>query len=136
MDDSREYLCPECKKGSLIFRDYCKRHVKYDGGDKEWILIPRHKCDNPACKKLHRMIPDMLLPYKHYAESVICDTIDDRIDPSVSDDRPSVMTAIRWKKWINELADDINGHLKSIAHRELGYSEELLKSVSNVLASS
>ena len=74
------------------------------------------------------MLPDFLVPFKHYHEEVICDAICDRIDPRKSDDRPSAQTVSHWKFWIWLNKDDINGHLKSIACRELGYSEELLKS--------
>lgn len=69
-----------------------------------------------------------MVPFKHYQEEIICDAIDDRIDPEKSDDRPSKQTVTHWKFWLFLNTDDINGHLKSIAYRELGYSEELLKS--------
>ena len=125
---ANEYLCPECKNGLLIFRDYCKRVMKLEGGDVEWVDIPRHRCDNPACGKVHRMLPDILAPFKHYQESVITDAIDDRIDPDTSDDRPSATTVIRWKHWLMMNWLNIDGCLKSVGHRELGFSEELMKS--------
>ena len=128
LPDSSEYLCPECKAGDLHFRDYCKRIRKLEGGDKEWISIPRHQCDNPACRRVHRMLPDFLVPFKHYQESVIADAIDERIVPDESDDRPSVQTAIRWKWWLIMNAANIDGLLKSIGHRELGFSADLLGS--------
>ncbi|WP_442944870.1 hypothetical protein [Oribacterium sp. FC2011] len=36
-----------CKEGTLIFRDYCKRIVRHDDGERETFFIPRHKCSNP-----------------------------------------------------------------------------------------
>ena len=80
------------------------------------------------------MIPDFLVPYKHYEEPIICDAVDERIDPAESDDRPSSQSIRHWKYWVLLNADDINGHLKSVAHRELGYGEELLKSGVSLLA--
>ena len=92
------------------------------------VSIPRHKCSNEGCRKLHRLLPDFLAPYKHYEEAVICDSIDDRIKPEKSDYHPSDKTVSHWKFWLWLNTDDINGYMKSIAFRELGYSEELLKS--------
>lgn len=99
LSDGSEYLCTECKNG-LLFRDNCKRILKYDGGEVEWIQIPRHQCSNPSCKKVHRMLPDCLAPFKHYEESVIADALDDRIIPNESDYRPSSMTVEHWKMWL------------------------------------
>ena len=134
LPDSSEYLCPTCKKGDLIYRDHCKRIVRHECGEFEWIRIPRCQCSNPGCRKVHRMIPDFLVPYKHYEEPIICDAVDERIDPAESDDRPSSQSIRHWKYWVLLNADDINGHLKSVAHRELGYGEELLKSGVSLLA--
>ena len=79
------------------------------------------------------MLPDFLAPYKHYQEEVICDSVDDRIDPDESDDRPSTQSVKRWKDWIMLNADDINGHLKSIGYRILGFGEGLLRSGDSLL---
>jgi len=133
LSDSSEYLCPICKEGKLIFRDYCKRIVKHEGGEAETILIPRHRCGNPRCKKLHRMLPDFLVPFKHYTEDVISDAVSDRLDINKTNDEPSVPAILRWKRWISLNTDDINGHLRSIGHRELGFSEELLRSSVSLL---
>ena len=128
LSDSSEFLCPTCKKGILHCREYCRRIVRYEGGDSEWIFIPRHQCDNPQCRRLHRMLPDFLVPFRHYHEEVIMEALDDRITPSESDDFPSLKTVIRWKHWLMLNALDIDGHLKSIGYRELGFSMELLRS--------
>ena len=77
LSDSSEFLCPTCKKGILHFRDYCRRIVRYEGGDSEWIFIPRHQCDNPQCRRLHRMLPDFLVPFRHYHEEVIMEALDE-----------------------------------------------------------
>lgn len=121
-----EYLCPMCKAGALHFRDYCRRVRKLEGGDKEWISIPRHQCDSPSCRRVHRMLPDFLVPFKHYQEAVIEDAIDDRLSPEESDDRPSIQSVLRWKCWLIMNATNIDGLLKSIGYRELGFSAELL----------
>ena len=74
------------------------------------------------------MLPDVLVPFKHYEESVIGDALDDRITPDTSDDRPSAMTVNHWKFWLELYESDIDGNMKSIGYRELGFSVELLKS--------
>ena len=129
-----DYQCPHCKEGHLIYRDHCKRKVIYETGDFEWIFIPRHRCDNPACNRISRMLPAMLIPYKHYAEEVISDTLDGRITPADSDDRPSERTSTRWSHWLLANEDNINGYLKSIGHRLLGFTEELLMSEASLLS--
>ena len=133
LPDSGEYLCPVCKKGLLVFRDYCKRIRKLEGGDIEWVSIPRHQCSNPSCRKIHRMLPDFLVPFKHYEEPVVVDAIDDRLKPETSDDRPSTKTVNRWKHWLMVNSTNIDGYLKSVGHRELGFSAELLKSSVSLL---
>lgn len=80
------------------------------------------------------MLPDCLLPFKHYPEEIIADSVDGRLDPELSDDRPSFQTVKHWKYWLEINEDNINGHLKSIAHRELGFSTELLNSGISLLS--
>ena len=133
LPEGREYLCPKCKSGLLKFRDYCKRIRKLEGGEKEWLSIPRHQCDNTSCKRIHRMLPDFLAPFKQYEASVIADSIDDRIVPEESDDRPSVQTVTRWKYWLIMNAANIEGLLKSIAHRELGFAAQVMESNASLL---
>ncbi len=128
LPDSSEYLCPVCKEGNLIFRDYCLRTVRYEGGESEKIRIPRHQCNNPGCRKLHRMLPDILVPYKHYSEDVIRDAVSDKLDLSMIDDLPSMVTIKRWKRWVKLNHSNIDGQLKSICHRELDFPVELLMS--------
>jgi hypothetical protein len=132
--NSDDYLCPCCKSGHLIYRDHCKRKIVYVGGAMEWLDIPRHQCDDPDCGRISRMIPDILTPYKHYAEETISDTVDGIITPEENDYRPSEGTAKRWSHWMMANEDNINGYLKSIGHRLLGFSEELLRSETSLLS--
>lgn len=95
--------------------------------------IPRHQCNNPQCRKIHRMLPDFLVPFKHYAEEVISKAVNDMLDLNTTDDAPSPVTIQRWKRWIRLNATDIDGHLKSIGYRVLDYTMELLKSSVSLL---
>ena len=74
------------------------------------------------------MLPDFLVPFKHYAEEVISKAVSDILDVCTTDDAPSPVTILRWKRWIRLNTADINGQIKSIAYRELDYTKELLKS--------
>ena len=123
-----EYFCPVCKEGRLVFRDYCRRRVLNDDGEAKIYEIPRHQCSNPGCRKVHRMLPDFMVPHKHYAEAVISDAVNDRHPLALSSDGPSLITISRWKRWIKLNRTDIDGYLKSVGHRELGFTEGLLRS--------
>lgn len=79
------------------------------------------------------MLPDFLVPFKHYQEAVIVDAVDDRLVPEETDDRPSRQTVNHWKWWVQINSSGIDGNLKSIAHRELGFTEELLMSSVSLL---
>lgn len=130
LPESSDFLCPICKKGILIYRDHCKRISRHEGGTYEWLRIPRHQCNNPMCKRIHRMLPDFLLPHKHYGEEVIEGVLDEVITPDDQDSNgyPSEITMRRWHHWMALNVSNINGHLKAVAFRELDFSVELLKS--------
>ena len=74
-----------------------------------------------------------MVPFKHYAEEVISDCVNDNSDQSQQCTGPSAPTINRWKRWIGLNTPDIEGHLKSIGHRELGFSKELLNTSISLL---
>ena len=74
------------------------------------------------------MLPDFMTPFKHYTEDVISDCVNDKAEEAQICSGPSAATIDRWKRWIGLNTPDIDGQLKSIGHRELGFSKELLKS--------
>lgn len=79
------------------------------------------------------MIPDFLVPYKHYTEDVIRDAVNDQLDLSLTNDAPSMVTIQRWKRWIRMNHSNIDGQLKSVCHRELDFPMELLRSSVSLL---
>ena len=127
LPENRDFLCPKCKKGQLRYRDHVKRIMRDEGGSSEWLEIPRCQCDNEACRKIHRMLPDCLLPYKHYKEEVVSGVLDGIVKPDDQDseDYPCAMTMKLWLLWFLLNAKNIEGLVNSIAYRELGYSEEV-----------
>lgn len=125
-----------CQKGLLLFRDYCKRIIRSEDGSHEWIMIPRHQCDNPKCRKIHRMLPDILVPYKHYPEKTISGVLDEIVGPDDMDSEnfPSEKSMERWHHWFIFNRMNMEGHIRSRGHRILGYDEELLSSAMSLLS--
>lgn len=110
--------------------------MKLEGGEKTILLIERMRCTNKGCNRLHSALPDCLVPYKHYAADIIAGVLDEHITPEDADDEdyPCEATMNRWKLWLlmNQLF--IDGYLKSVGYRLLGFSEELLISHSSLLS--
>jgi hypothetical protein len=70
-----------------------ERHYRNEEGEKVWIRIRRLKCKE--CGKLHRELPDILLPYKHYRCEIIEETLDGKEEVCGPDGR----TFQRWRDW-------------------------------------
>lgn len=95
-------------------------------------MIPRGKFSH--CGRLHRGLPDFMIPRKHYAAETITKVLEDEISPeSFEGTYPVDITMIRWHLWLLLNKALIDGILKSLAHRELGFSEKLLKSADSLL---
>ena len=124
-----------CQKGLLLFRDYCKRIIRSEDGSHEWIMIPRHQCDNPKCRKIHRMLPDILVPYKHYPEETISGVLDEVVGPDDMDSEnfPSEKSMECLHHWFIFNRMNMEGHIRPIGHRILEYDEELLSSTMSLL---
>nr|WP_306769601.1 DUF6431 domain-containing protein [Agathobacter rectalis] len=84
-----EFLCPICQKCSLIFRDYRSHIIRYEDGTHEWLRIPRHQCSNDKYRRIHRMLPDILTPFKHYNEETISGVLDGIVTPEDEDSETS-----------------------------------------------
>lgn len=128
--ESREICpCPECQS-SLKHRDYRFRIMKLEGGGKKVLQVERLQCTNEGCHRIHNALPDCLVPYKHYAAEVISGVLDDVITPDDEEDEdyPCEATMLRWKHWLMLNHLRIDGYLKSIGHRLLGFGHGLLES--------
>lgn len=81
------------------------------------------------------MLPDCLVPYKHYNEETISGVLDDIVNPDDEDSEiyPSEKTMLRWHHWFILNQFNIEGHMKSIGYRLLGFKEELLKFSNSLL---
>ena len=76
------------------------------------------------------MLPDILVPYKHYQEETVSGVLDGIVSPDDEDSEnyPSEQTMIRWHHRFMANRLNIEGQMKSIGYRLLGFHEELLKS--------
>jgi len=111
----------------MKYRDRVKRHTRQKGGKKVWFEIERYKYE--SCCRLHRAIPAFLTPFKHYCLGLITAVLDGRILPREYEEEhnyPIEITMERWKRWEDLNRTDIEGYIRFIGHRMLGYSEELL----------
>ncbi len=106
---SKEQLreCPLCK-GRLVVRDTVDRHYRNEEGEKVWFRIRRLRCKE--CGKLHRELPDILLPYKHYRSEIIEETLDGKQDVP----GPEAMTFRRWQEWFVWVSVLLGGVLDAI----------------------
>ena len=124
-------VCPYCKI-ELEYRDTCKRHYRLGGGTKVWFRLRRLKC--PRCKKLHRELPDILAPYKHYHLDIIMGMLEGTLTVGEDEfeDYPCEKTVERWNAWLQQNRIAIDGYMKSVGYRLLGYGEELLYSTDDL----
>ena len=92
------------------------------------MLIERRQCTNESCRKTHRLLPDISVPYKHYEAGVIEDVIDGTINEEAlsEENYPSESTLQRWRRWAEQFLKDAEGKLRSAAYRILELSDEFL----------
>ena len=98
MGISNGSICVECG-GTLKYYDYVKRIVRTKGGDSWRVKIKRFKCE--GCKRIRRMLPNYIFPYKHYEADIIQGVLAGTITPDTLgyEDYPCEMT---FKRWIGE----------------------------------
>lgn len=63
-----QFQCPDCG-GQLYQRDTKRRKVIQQDGIAQIYRLKRYKCR--CCGKLHTVIPDCIIPYRHYAAEVM-----------------------------------------------------------------
>lgn len=134
MISSEEPVCPLCGS-TLKLRDHKKRVWKKEGGKKDWIMIERRRCTKKSCRRLHNIMPDVLVPHKHYDSGIIEDVIDGVIteDDLVTEIYPCAATMERWRRWFEDQAAAIEGQIRSAAVRFLDLTGEFLKSKESLL---
>lgn len=135
IESKEQHNCPTCT-GNLVGYGIINRHIKDENSQKVWYKISRKKCSD--CNKTHNMIPDFMLPYKHYKAEIIQEVIDNeeeaktnvktetKTDSCPVNDKNEVnkdvgmyiaaeeSTIYRWKKWFRDMQEKLNSNLKAI----------------------
>lgn len=110
-----KYFCPVCG-APLVHRDWKPRIMKRDGGTAGWLLIERGQCSNKGCHKLHSMLPDILVPYKHYASDLITGVLDGDVRPEdpMNEEKPCDATMRRWNHWFLSNLFRMEGYCRQV----------------------
>lgn len=127
IESSENSICPVCGH-PLKHRDYVKRIMKGKEGKVRWLRIHRLVCTNGSCHSIHRELPDMLAPHKHFETDIISGVLDELITPDTKgfEDHPSEETIHQWHHWFGLNKDTMEGTLRSKGYQLLGFSEKLL----------
>ena len=65
-----ECICPECKS-LLEHRDIVPGIQRYTDKEPQWFKIERRQCINESCRRIHRVLPDEMVKFKHYSAETI-----------------------------------------------------------------
>ncbi len=124
--------CPICG-GDLRYRDSRPRIRRREGGEKEWLIIHRLRCQD--CHAYHNELPDCLVPHKHYDAESISGVLDGVVKPSDpdSEDYPCLQTMLRWLAWLNFNLANMEGSLRRAGQDILRLGKELLFSSQSLL---
>ena len=98
--------------------------------------IPVCRCGIENCAFSYtRVLPDGMVPHKHYCAEVIENVIDEVCTPEdiQTEDYPCEKTMDEWKAWIAGNRDHINGVLRSVGSRLSVFGEELLKTEDSLM---
>lgn len=87
--------CGTCG-GEMKYRDRVKRYVRTAYGERYVIFVPRYACR--GCGAVRRVLPDTLLPYRHYEKGIIFGVVEGTITfySEGFEDYPCEMTVKRW----------------------------------------
>lgn len=90
-------MCPDCG-GKAKRYDKVKRKVKSRDGKESFIFVERYRCT--ICNKIHRVLPDDLLPYKQYEKDIIEGVLEGHITNETLgfEDYPCDLTMSNWKR--------------------------------------
>ena len=97
------------------------------GRERRTLRIRRLRC--PKCGRMHRELPDCLVPFKHYETQVISGVLDGVVTPDdeISEDYPSEGTMKRWSHWLKANSLRMEGYLRAFGSL-LSDFKELLNS--------
>ena len=110
-------LCPLCEEAGspkLILYDSTHRKGREINQVEVWYLIPRGEC--PVCHAIHRMLPQIFLPYKQYLAKYIAAAIHsdlpaaDFADVNGWETSPSEISIERWRFWSDQSGEELKNN--------------------------
>lgn len=109
--------CPICG-GELKYYDSVKRVVRSKWGKIGQIRVRRFRCRH--CWSMHRELPDVLFPYKHYEAEIIVGVLEGFITCETLgfEDYPCEQTMDAWKSQETQLLLWRNPNLKGDCENE------------------
>ena len=132
VESKEECICPKCK-GKLKYRDSVPRIQRYADNEYRWLMVGRYQCTNESCGKLHRVLPDEIIKFKHYSAETIEDVLDEVISEEDGLDHPCDSTMRHWRWWFVYNEQQIEGQLRSAVYRFLEQGYGLLGSMDSLL---
>jgi len=70
---NEDVICPVCGSANLVPKGKPKRKLIMLDGETRLLKLKRLKCGN--CAKTHRVLPDIIIPYKHHCAETYNDVI-------------------------------------------------------------
>ena len=103
-------FCPVCHSAMKPY-DRITRIMKQYNKETEYLILPWYRCTIKGCNKVHILLYDLLLPHKHYASSIIIETIEDCEDNRLMiPNYPWQETQNRWKIRTDSSLDILREH--------------------------
>ena len=104
-------VCPDCHC-SLRCHDHRERYVTMKCGKRLQLSVPRGIC--PSCGRLHTVLPNFVVPYKHYGTTVIQGVVDGKdLDTCLAEDS----TMQRWRREFRQMEPHIESLLRRIQEK-------------------
>lgn len=131
---TEDCICPICQS-PVSHRDWKPRIKKLDGGLVQWLVIERRQCENEGCRRIHSILPDILMPYKHYVSDLIMGVIDGDVEPEdpVNEDYPCDETMRRWMRWFIANLFRAEGYCRQALRQAHGSSMDATQSGTPIL---
>ena len=107
------------------------RGQKQIGGERKLFMINRMKCT--VCGRLHRQLTDGMIKFKQYSAEVIEDVIDEVITETDPMDYPCEGTMKHWRWWFQYNREQMEGQMRSVGYRLLGFYDGFLSPVESLL---
>lgn len=95
MDTDSKVACSLCS-GYMKYYDKVPRIIRTKGRQSKWIKVRRFRCT--VCGRIHRELPETLIPYKQYESEIIKGVLEGFITTETIgyEDYPCETTMIRW----------------------------------------